>query len=96
MFIVDLATTMKKISKKTALEILTNYMTDNFVNNFVNISSTLSFRMNQIIARKLSVTTLAAAGRGVRKAMGPSMGFNIPNKNRRKKENRWRYNALNE
>ena len=63
---------MKKILKKTALEILTNYMTDNlspFVTIFVavdNILSTLSFRMNQIIARKLSVTTLSmAAGRGV-------------------------------
>ena len=60
---------MKKILKKTALEILTNYMTDNlspFVTIFVDILSTLSFRMNQIIARKLSVTTLSmAAGRGV-------------------------------
>ena len=51
--------------------------------------------MNQIIARKLSVTTLTMT-RGVRKAMGPAMGFNTPNKNRRKKENIWRYSGLNE
>ena len=86
---------MKKISKKTAPETLTNYMTDNFVNICVCLFIKLSFRMNQIIARKLSVTTLTMS-RGVRKAMGPAMGFNIPNKNRRKKENRWRYSGLNE